>query len=198
MPEAVIKDGSPAPIAAGSLLLAAVLPVLAFVGLTPILPQIEAHFHAQSSASFIARLLVSVIGPTVMVGAFACRSARRPLRRAPDRDMGGHDLRAVRMRGVCTRQSLCDPRQPHCCRAGVGPPCQRGGGDPGAGILREPARPVEYRPSTGAAARAPELTPGPGASYQNRASRLTPRTRPRSQELLMTPRLVRSRPLICG
>jgi len=57
------------PIASASLLLATVLPVLAFVGLTPILPQIEAHFHAQAGASFIVRILVSVIGPTVIVGA---------------------------------------------------------------------------------------------------------------------------------
>jgi predicted MFS family arabinose efflux permease len=59
----------PSPIASASLLLATVLPVLAFVGLTPILPQIEAHFHAQAGASFIVRILVSVIGPTVIVGA---------------------------------------------------------------------------------------------------------------------------------
>jgi predicted MFS family arabinose efflux permease len=60
---------APSPIVAASLLLATVLPVLAFVGLTPILPQIEAHFHAQAGASFIVRILVSVLGPTVIVGA---------------------------------------------------------------------------------------------------------------------------------
>jgi len=60
---------APSPIAAASLLLATVLPVLAFVGLTPVLPQIEAHFHGQAGASFIVRVLVSVIGPTAIVGA---------------------------------------------------------------------------------------------------------------------------------
>jgi MFS family permease len=40
---------APSPIASASLLLATVLPVLVFVGLTPILPQIEAHFHAGTS-----------------------------------------------------------------------------------------------------------------------------------------------------
>jgi predicted MFS family arabinose efflux permease len=57
------------PLAAASLLLSTVLPALVFVGLTPILPQIEAHFHTQSGASLIVRLLVSVIGPTVIIGA---------------------------------------------------------------------------------------------------------------------------------
>lgn len=60
---------APSPIASASLLLATVLPVLVFVGLTPILPQIAAHFQAQAGAGIIVRLLVSVLGPTVMVGA---------------------------------------------------------------------------------------------------------------------------------
>jgi MFS family permease len=60
---------APPPIASASLLLATLLPVLVFVGLTPILPQIQAHFQEQSGASLIVRLLVSVIGPTVIVGA---------------------------------------------------------------------------------------------------------------------------------
>jgi predicted MFS family arabinose efflux permease len=51
------------------LLLSSVLPALVFIGLTPILPQMEAHFHGQAGASFVVRLLVTVIGPTVIVGA---------------------------------------------------------------------------------------------------------------------------------
>jgi MFS family permease len=64
-------NSPPAPprIATVSILLATVLPVLVFVGLTPVLPQMEAHFQGQPGVSLIVRLLVSVVGPTVIVGA---------------------------------------------------------------------------------------------------------------------------------
>jgi hypothetical protein len=48
----------------------------------------------------------------------------------------------------------------------VGPPCGRRDGDPGARIFRKLARPVEHRPSPGAAARPRELMHGERLDYR--------------------------------
>jgi predicted MFS family arabinose efflux permease len=63
------RTGSPSTFDGIVILLATILPALVFVGLSPILPQIEAHFSGEPGARVITRLLVSVVGPTVIVGA---------------------------------------------------------------------------------------------------------------------------------